>query len=187
MNQKNSFVISQFTNPSGDVVFRVSGWLDGKRVRKNFPTRAEAESERQALEVQRVQCETGVRVAATRLNDDQIQEAEIAFRRLGENPPRSLLFYLDYALANYREPQNQKKLFEAVTEYIAEKAKQQSRGLVSDLQLRDIKNGLKWLKERCRRGRLCNGRSLGVCIGQRRKDGRWKLPKRSQRRSAALR
>jgi hypothetical protein len=35
------FVITSFTNPSGGVVFRVSGWLDGKRIRKNFSTRAE--------------------------------------------------------------------------------------------------------------------------------------------------
>ena len=39
MNQATSFVISKFTNPSGDVVFRVTGNLDGQRVRKNFSTR----------------------------------------------------------------------------------------------------------------------------------------------------
>jgi hypothetical protein len=37
------------------IVYRVSGWLDGKRIRKNFPTRAEAEAERQTLEIQRLQ------------------------------------------------------------------------------------------------------------------------------------
>jgi hypothetical protein len=47
MNPVASFVISEFTNPSGKIVFRVSGWLDGNRVRKNFETRAEAEAERQ--------------------------------------------------------------------------------------------------------------------------------------------
>jgi hypothetical protein len=52
MKQTNPFVISEFTNPSGEVVFRISGWLDGQRVRKNFPTRAEAEAERQVLEGQ---------------------------------------------------------------------------------------------------------------------------------------
>jgi hypothetical protein len=34
MNHAASFILSEFTNPSGEVVFRVSGWLDGKRVRK---------------------------------------------------------------------------------------------------------------------------------------------------------
>ena len=92
MNPNSSFVISQFTNPSGDVVFRVSGWLDGKRIRKNFPTRPEAEAERQVLEVQRLQGETGIRTAVTRLVDDQLHEAESVFRRL-DGRPHSLSFY----------------------------------------------------------------------------------------------
>jgi hypothetical protein len=76
MKQQHSFVISQFTNPSGEIVFRVSGWLDGKRLRKNFPTRSEAEAERQTLEVQRLQGESGIRTAITRLVEDQLHEAE---------------------------------------------------------------------------------------------------------------
>jgi hypothetical protein len=67
MAQAAQFVISEFTNPSGEIVFRVTGWLDGKRIRKNFPSRAEASAERQALEIQRLQAETGIRTTATRL------------------------------------------------------------------------------------------------------------------------
>ncbi|MCS6242456.1 MAG: hypothetical protein H2172_01145 [Opitutus sp.] len=37
MSQAPQFVISEFTNPSGEIVFRLTGWLDGKRIRKNFP------------------------------------------------------------------------------------------------------------------------------------------------------
>ena len=103
MAQAAQFVISEFTNPSGEIVFRVTGWLDGKRIRKNFPTRAEASAERQALEIQRLQAETGIRTTATRLNDAQLHEAEAAFRRLVD-APKSLSFYLDFALANYRAP-----------------------------------------------------------------------------------
>lgn len=68
MKPKSAFVISEFTNPSGEIAYRVSGWLDGKRVRKNFPSRAEAEAERQVLEVQRLQTDTGIRTAVTRLS-----------------------------------------------------------------------------------------------------------------------
>ena len=42
MEHTKSFVMSEFTNPSGEIVFRLSGWLDGKRIHKNCPTRAEA-------------------------------------------------------------------------------------------------------------------------------------------------
>jgi hypothetical protein len=55
MNPLRSFVISEFTNPSGERVFRVSDWLDGKRIRKNFATRAEAEAERKVFEIGRRQ------------------------------------------------------------------------------------------------------------------------------------
>ena len=41
MSQAPQFVISEFTNPSGEIVFRLTGWLDGKRIRKNFKTREE--------------------------------------------------------------------------------------------------------------------------------------------------
>jgi len=44
MNETNPFVISQFTNPSGEIVFRVEGHLDGRRVRRNFHSRAEADA-----------------------------------------------------------------------------------------------------------------------------------------------
>ena len=99
MKSPASFVISEFTNPSGEVVFRVSGQLDGKRIRKNFATRTEAQAERQTLEIARIQAECGVRTAATRLTDDQLKEAEAAFHRRGGRT-RSLAVYLEFALAN---------------------------------------------------------------------------------------
>jgi len=79
MNHNPAFVISEFTNSSGEIVFRVAGWLDRKRVRKNFATRTEAEAERQILEIQRLQTETGIRVSATRLEGAQLKEAEAVF------------------------------------------------------------------------------------------------------------
>jgi hypothetical protein len=113
MNQATSFVVTEFTNPSGEVVYRVSGWDNGRRTRKNFPTRQEAEAERQVREIARLQSQSGVRVAATRLTDPQLQEAEVAYVRL-KGQPQPLLFYLDFALANYRPPQRERRLKDAV-------------------------------------------------------------------------
>jgi hypothetical protein len=76
MKHKSPFVISEFTNPSGAIVFQLYARLDGKRFRKNFPTRAEAEAERQVHDAQWLQRETGIRAAATRLTDEQLHEAE---------------------------------------------------------------------------------------------------------------
>ena len=103
MRQVSKLQISEFTNPSGEIVFRVDGYLDGKRIRKNFPTRAEAVAEKQVLDLSVVQAENGMHVAATRLTDEQLHEAEAAFHSLAGRT-RSLTFYLNYALTNYRDP-----------------------------------------------------------------------------------
>jgi hypothetical protein len=144
MNHTPAFVISEFTNPSREIVFRVAGWLDGKRVRKNFATRTDAEAERQILEIQRLQTETGIRVSATRLEDAQLKEAEAMFARLA-GQPRSLSFYVDFALANYREPEKQKPLVNAVAEYITAKEHEFSQDQISVPQMSRIRWDLKRL------------------------------------------
>ncbi len=146
MSQASQFIISEFTNPSGEIVFRVTGWLDGTRIRKNFPTRAEASAERQALEIQRVQAETGIRTTATRLTDAQLHEAEASFRRLID-APKSLSFYLDYALANYRAPEREISVGDAAAAYLASKRQEHARGLLSACQLKDIRLQLETLKK----------------------------------------
>jgi len=146
MNPNSSFVVTEFTNPSGEIVFRVSGWLDRKRVRKNFSTRIEAEAERQVLEIQREQTEVGIRTAVTRLDDEQLHEAEAVFRRLA-NLPRPLSFYVEFALANYREPENQKPLADAVAKYVEAKEHEFDQDQISYSQLSRIRGDLKRLNK----------------------------------------
>jgi integrase len=138
------FRILQFTNPSGEVVFRVTGWLDGQRIRKNFDTRAEAEVERQTLEIQCAQDKSGVRPAITRLTDEQLREAESAFLRLAGRP-HSLCFYLDFALTNYREPERQKKLSDAIADDVAAKEHELAQDQISVPQMARIRWELKRL------------------------------------------
>ncbi|MEO6569531.1 MAG: site-specific integrase [Opitutaceae bacterium] len=145
MNQATSFVISEFTNPSGDVVFRVSGQLDGKRVRKNFSTRIEAQAERQALELATLQSETGLRTAATRLEEAQLSEAEAAFHRL-EGRTRTLTFYLDFALANYRDPIRDMPLADAAKEYLNLRETDHKQGNLSHRQFTSFRCELRALE-----------------------------------------
>lgn len=150
MNHAAKFIISEFTNPSGEIVFRVTGWLDGKRVRKNFPNRAEAEAERQVLEIQLVQKETGIRTAATRLTDDQLHEAETVFRLLTAQV-RSLSFFVEFALANYREPERQKMLSDAIADYIAAKEHEFAQDQLSIPQMDRIRWELNRLEKNFRK------------------------------------
>jgi len=142
-----TFTVTRFINRNGTVSWRVCGSLHGIRIRKNFRSREEAGAEKAALETKALQNASGLRASATFLTDDQLREAEVAFRKLAERP-RSLMVYLDYALANYREPEREVPLAVAVAEYVATKQKDLERTLLSIRQFRSIKNELDLFKNR---------------------------------------
>jgi integrase len=144
MNQGSKYVISEFKNPSGEVVFRVSGWHDGKRIRKNFSSRAEAQAEKQALGLAGLQGEHGMHVAATRLAPEQLREAEAAFHQL-EGRTRSLTFYLGYALTNYRDPVNDMKVPDAAARYLAVREADYKQGHISKRQFTSFRCELRFL------------------------------------------
>lgn len=139
-----SFTVSRFKNRNGVSSWRVSGWLAGVRIRKNVPSREAAAVEKAALEAKAAQIAGGVRSATTFMTDEQLRESEAAFRRL-EGRPKSLLFYLDYAIANYRAPEREMPLADAVAEYVATKRREHERTLLSMRQLRSIENELRVL------------------------------------------
>lgn len=147
MNHENCFAVSRYENRNGVTSWRVSGWLHGVRIRKNFPTKEEAAAEKATLELKAVQATAGMRSVMTFLNDVQLREAEDAFRRLAGRQS-SLLRYLDFALANFREPEKQKPLKDAVSEYFRTKQTAHERTLLSMRQLRSIENELAAFKVR---------------------------------------
>lgn len=135
------FIVRRFENRNGSFSWRIAGWLHGVRIRRNFKTREEAAAEKAVLEMQALQTTSGLRPQATFLTPAQLREAEFVFYRLGESA-RTLSFYVDFALANYRAPSEQKSLTDAVVEYLAAKTKEQERTLLSPRQLRAIRDEL---------------------------------------------
>ena len=73
----SSFDVTRFENRNGVISWRVSGWLHGLRVRKNFKSREEAGAELAALEAKAAQAAGNVRGTSTFLTDDQLREAEV--------------------------------------------------------------------------------------------------------------
>lgn len=141
------FAVSRFKNRNGVYSFRVDGCLNGVRIRRNYKTQEEAGAEKATLELKALQAATtGLQSATTFLTTDQLREAEAAFRRLQEGS-RSLTFYLNYALANYREPKTQKLLPAAVTEYVATKQHEHEQDLLSEPHLTRMKRDLKRLEK----------------------------------------
>ena len=136
--KNTNFVVTRYENRNGVSSWRVSGFLHGIRIRKNLKTREEAAAEKAALEVKELQAASGLRAVTTFLSDAQLREAEASYQRL-LGQPRSLACYLDYALANYRPPERDVSLDEAMTQYLTAKRAECARSLVSDLHCRTIK------------------------------------------------
>src|ERR1700723_1423315 len=111
-----TFAVTRFTNRNGITSWRVSGWLHGIRIRRNFKTRDEAIAEKGALDLRAIRADAGLRSATTFLEPDQLREAEAVFRRLAGDS-HSLTFYVEYGLQDYREPKQQTALDEAVGPY----------------------------------------------------------------------
>ncbi len=144
-NHEKKFSVSRFRNRNGVFSFRVDGYLNGVRIRRNFKTQEEAAAEKAALELKALQMVSNLRSVTTFLTEVQVREAEAAFRRLADHA-HPLSFYLDFALANHREPERQKPLDEAVAAYLATKASEQEQGLLSAPQLTTIRRQMKVLQ-----------------------------------------
>jgi hypothetical protein len=69
-----AFVVTRFINRNGSVSWRVSGYLHGARIRKNFGSKEEARAEKAAIELTALQNAAGLRAAATFLTDEQLRE-----------------------------------------------------------------------------------------------------------------
>lgn len=130
--------VTRFENRNGTTSWRVSGTLHGIRIRKNFRTREEAAAEKSVMEIKALQQSSGLRTVATTLSDEQVREAEVTFRRLSGRK-QSLSFYVDFALANHREPEEQKRLADAIYEYVAAKTHEFEQGHISSHQIRRIR------------------------------------------------
>ncbi len=137
--------VSRFENRSGATSWRVSGCLHGVRIRRNFKSREEAAVEKATLELKAEQSASGLRSVTTCLSNDQVREAEAVFRRL-DGHTRSLAFYVDFALINYREPNRDMPLAEAAKEYLALREADHQQGNLSHRQFTSFRCELRTLE-----------------------------------------
>jgi integrase len=136
------FTIRRFNNRNGATSWRVIGYIHGERIRRNFKTREEAAAEKAALETKRVQIASGHRALLSSLTDEQAREAEAAFLRLRDKP-HSLSFYVDFALANYQEPEQRRKSTAAIADYVAAKESEYAQDQISRPHMERIRSETK--------------------------------------------
>jgi integrase len=142
---RSKFFVTQFANSSGTLAWRVEGRINGVRFRRNFKTKEEAAAEKDALGLCALQGSSNLRPVATSLTVDQVREAEAAFRRLTDRT-RSLSFYLDFALANYRDPIKDMPLADAAREYLALREADHNQGHLSHRQFTSFRCELRALE-----------------------------------------
>jgi len=140
------FVVSSFENRNGNTSWRVDGYLNAVRIRRNFKTREEAAAEKSTLEILAAQTVSGMRTVATSLTAEQVREAEAIFQRL-QSQPCALSFYVDFALTNYKRPDQQKKLAAACADYVAAKQRELEQDQLSMPQMRHIRWEMKRLTD----------------------------------------
>jgi integrase len=131
MKLRGQFRITEFENPNKSISWRVIGTtMDGKMLRQNFKTEAEALGRKQELEIEARNFEPDHRIATTRLSPQQVAAAEAAFRRMEEKRfPLTLEQIIDFAFENYREPVKQITLQTAMDEFIKEREAANDRPL----------------------------------------------------------
>ena len=117
--------------------FRLSGWLNGRRIRKNFKSKEEAEGEKARLEIKAANAEGEIRAVNTRLTSSQVALAEAAFSRLGSH---SLPLAVEWFLANYRPPTAEQTLTSAITSFSEARKDEVSAPVRADY--RKLLNGL---------------------------------------------
>lgn len=142
------FRVIDFTNPSGTRCFRVTGRLNGERVRRNYQTRDRAEAARCVLEAQRLDSASRVRTAVTRLSDAQLQAAETAFALLGENPALGLVEHVRHSLAHHARSRASMPLAAAIDGYLELKRKEKERGALSVAALWAIERAMQRVRLR---------------------------------------
>lgn len=136
---KQRFKISKFTNPSGIVVWRLSGTLNGQRIRKNFKSRPKAVAERQQLEIKYLNDQSEGQAIWTTLTQEQNRDAIAAINQLKHSgSTKTLSFAVNYFLTHYKEAAETMKIESAIEEYVGEKSLEFERAIISRRQLRAV-------------------------------------------------
>lgn len=102
---KSKLKIAPFTNPSGNTEYRLSGTVNGKRIRENYKTRPEAVTICQKYEIEHLNNAPEGRSIWTTLSPEGNRDAVAAVNSLKSHGSEySGSFAVNYFLENFRPP-----------------------------------------------------------------------------------
>ncbi len=108
---------------------RLTGWLDGRRIREQYRSKDEALGRKNVLEVQAANVGSDVKARTTRLSEAQLAEAEAAFSTLSG---RSLSAAVSWYLTHYRPPVTPTTIETAVKAFLAERGQHVRARVLAD-------------------------------------------------------
>ncbi len=146
LKKYGKFAVQKFKNPSGQISWRVSGSINGRRIRKNFENKDDATAEKQRLDLQQKAEQNFEKVVVTSLTREECEEAKIAFKLL-EDRKKPLSFYVKYALERYREAEFELTVEDAIKKYLLHKKIECERHIITAVQLRTMTTQLNKFKE----------------------------------------
>lgn len=137
---KSKFKITPFTNPSGEKAWRLSGTLNGERIRQNFKTRKAATELRQKYDIRQLNEEPEGRTVWTTLTLGQNEDAIAAVNILKRAKlSKSLSFAANYLVEHYREAERIGPVQQITQEYLESRSMDETRGLISRVQYNTIR------------------------------------------------
>ncbi|AWI10303.1 hypothetical protein [Ereboglobus luteus] len=140
--KSSTFKIRPFKNPSGQVVYQVDGFINGKRIRKNFQSRKDAVAEKDAQALEAIKAaDSNLRLVSTFLADAELREAESVFLKIRDDK-RSLSHLVDFALTNCPKPDKDITLVDALKSYRKQRDADLASGLISAPQHTTIRRTL---------------------------------------------
>jgi integrase len=123
---KTRFAVKEFTNPSGEIAFRVQGYhQDGRRVRENYRAKGEAFARQQQLEIDYLNDATALTARATTLPESVLRDAERAIVDLP--PSKTLVDAVKFYRENWRETVTPTLIADALEEFATGKKKANRR------------------------------------------------------------
>ncbi|MDA0350066.1 MAG: site-specific integrase [Verrucomicrobia bacterium] len=144
---KSKFKITPFTNPSGSKVWRLSGTLNGERIRENFKTRNDAVARRQECTVKLLNDSSEGQTVWTTLTHEQNRDAIAAVNLLKSHGSKSsLTFAVNFLLKNYRPPEHEKAVSEAAMDYLEKRRNDYERGFIKERQFASIRSEMNWIE-----------------------------------------
>lgn len=140
--KKQKFTITESKYPSGKKFYLLNGYLNDERIRKKFKTKAHATSERDRLEVERLNLLGGSNLLSTKLSESQLRDAETASEFLTKHGYKSILESAEWFVQHYKPLADNLTIDEGIKRYLQARQSDCDMKIIGKVQYNNIRKEL---------------------------------------------